>query len=114
MEERHAANDWVGKIHNEIHRAIIGDINSIEPYWILHCCPANIICQKVDLVDVKRMDLSRRVDHAPALKRTDIYCQHRAGIHFEFSTIYIEALFVFSEGDNELRFAGLHPFENCF
>src|SRR5437879_7203255 len=113
VEKRHAANDGIGKIHNQIYRATVGDIHGIKPYWILHWIFADGIYEKVDLMDVKRMDLFGCVDYAPVLQRTDIHCKHRAGIHFEFLAIYIEALFVFGEGDNELRFAGLDAFENC-
>src|SRR5205807_7291932 len=63
-------------------------------------------------MNVKRMHLSSWVHYTPVLQRTDIYCQHGAGIHFEFLAIYIEALFVFREGDYELRFAGFDAFEN--
>ena len=112
MEERHAANDRVGKIHNQIHRAAIGDIHCIDPCWIFHWLFADAINQKVDLMDVKRMHLPGWVHDAPVVQRTDIDCQHRAGIHFEFLPIYIEALFIFREVDNELRVAGFDAFEN--
>src|SRR3984893_1324257 len=112
MEERHPANYRIGKIHNQIHRAAVGDIHGIDPYWIFHWIFADGIYQEVDLMYVKRMHLSGWVHYTPVLQRTDIHCQHRAGIHFEFLAIYIEALFVFSEGDYELRCAGFDAFEN--
>src|SRR5207244_2030650 len=113
MKERHAANDWISKIHNQIHRAAVGDVHGIDPYWISHRLFVDGIYQKVDLMDVKRMHFSGWVRDAPVLHRTDIHRQHRAGIHFEFLAIYVEALFVFSEIDNELRFAGFDAFEIC-
>src|SRR6266481_2396701 len=113
MEERHAANDWISKIHNQIHRAVVGDIHGIDPYWISHRLFIDGINQKVDLMDVKRMDFFGWVHDAPVLQGTDIHRQHRAGIHFEFLTIYVEALFVFSERDNELRFTRFDTFKNC-
>src|ERR1700736_6268422 len=106
VEERHAANDGIGKIHHEIDRAAIGNIHGVDPGWILHWIFADGEAQKVDLMDVKRMHLFGWIHYAPMLQRTDIHCQHGAGIHFEFLAIYVEALLVFSEGDNELRFAG--------
>src|SRR6266481_821060 len=112
MEERHAANDWISKIHNEIHRAVVGDVHGIDPYWIFHRLFVDGIYQKVNLMDVKRMHFSAWVHDAPVLQRTDIHRQHWASIHFEFLAIYVEALFVFSEIDNELRFAGLDACEN--
>src|SRR6266550_6241028 len=114
VEERHAANDWIGKIHNQIHRAAVGDIHGIDPYWIFHRFIVDGIYQEVDLMDVKRMHLPAWVYDSPVLQRTDIYCQHRAGIHFEFLAIYVEALFVLGESDNELRFAGFGAFKNCW
>src|ERR1700730_11503181 len=114
VEERHAANDRISEIHHHIHRAAIGDIHRIEPCWIFHRLFADGIYQEVDLMYVKRMHLSGWVQDAPVLQRTDIHRQHWAGIHTEFLAIYIEALFVFSEGDNELRFAGFDAFENCW
>jgi hypothetical protein len=97
VEERHAANDWVSKIHNQIHRAAVGDVHGIDPYWIFYRLFADGIYEKVDLMDVKRMHLSAWVHDAPVLQRTDIHRQHWAGIHFEFLAIYVEALFVFSD-----------------
>src|SRR5438105_8063786 len=29
VEERNAANDWISKIHNQIHRAAVGDVHGI-------------------------------------------------------------------------------------
>src|SRR6266566_2386613 len=113
MEERHAANDWIRKIHNQIHRAAIGDVHGIDPYWVFHRLFVDGIYQKVNLMDVKRMHFSAWVHDAPVLQRTDIHRQHWAGVHFEFLAIYVEALFVFSEVDNELRFAGFDTFKNC-
>src|SRR5439155_2706673 len=112
MEERHAANNWIGKIHNQFHRAAVGDVHGIDPYWIFHRLFVDDIYQKVDLMDVKRMHFSALVHDAPVLQRTDIHRQHWTGIHFEFLAIYVEALFVFSESYNELRFAGFDAFEN--
>src|SRR5437660_8716120 len=113
VEKRHAANDWISKIHNQIYRAPIGYIHGIEPFWIIQWILADGIYQKMDLMYVKRMHLSGWIRYTPVLQRTDIHCQHRAGIHLEFLAIYIEALFVFSEDDNELRFASFHAFKNC-
>src|SRR6266480_4120530 len=113
MEERHASNDWISKVHNQIYRAAVGDVHGIDPYWVLHRLFADGIYQEVDLMDVKRMHFSGWVHDAPVLQRTDIHCQHWTGVHLEFLAIYIEALFVFSEGDNKLRFAGFDPFESC-
>src|ERR1700730_17666363 len=112
MEERHPANYRIGKIHHQIHRAAIGDIHGIDPYWIFHWIFADAINQEMDLMDVKRMDFSGWVHDPPVVERTDIDCQHGAGIHFEFLPIYIEALFIFREVDNELRVAGFDAFEN--
>src|SRR6266550_6363136 len=113
VEERHAANNWISKIHNQIYRAAVGDVHGIDPYWIFHWLFIDGVYQKVNLMDVKRMHFSAWVHHAPVLQRTDIDRQHWAGVHFEFLAIYIEALFVFSERDNELRFAGFDAFEIC-
>src|SRR5438132_2047928 len=113
VEKRHAANDWISKIHHQIYRAAVGNVHGIDPYRIFHRLFADGIYQKVDLMDVKRMHFSGRVPDAPVLQRTNIHRQHWAGIHFEFLAIYIEALFVFSEIDNELRFAGFDAFEIC-
>src|SRR6266436_9624682 len=112
VKERHAANDWISKIHHQIHRAAVGDVHGIDPYWISNRLFADGIYQEVDLMDVKRMHFSGWVADAPVLQGTDIHRQHWAGIHFEFLAIYVEALFVFSERDNELRFAGFDAFEN--
>src|SRR6267378_4262701 len=113
VEERHASDDRIGKIHNQIYRTAVGDVHGIDPYWISHWLFADCINQKVDLMDVKRMHFSGWVHDAPVLQRTDIHRQHWAGIHFEFLAVYVEALFVFSERDNELRFAGFDTFKNC-
>ena len=111
VEERHAANDWISKIHNQIYRAAVGYVDGIDPYRIFHRLFVDGTYQEVDLMDVKRMHFSGRVPDAPVLQRTNIHRQHWAGIHFEFLAIYIEALFVFSEGDYELRFAGFDAFD---
>src|SRR6266496_6717456 len=112
VEERHASNDWVSKIHHQIYGAAVGDVHGIEPYWIFHRLSTDSIYQKVDLMDVKRMHFFGWVHDAPVLQGTDIHRQHWAGIHFEFLAIYVEALFVFGESNNELRFTGFDPFEN--
>src|ERR1700730_10614979 len=114
MEERYAADDWVGEIHYQIHRASVRDVHGIEPHWIFHWIFADAINQEVDLMDVKRMHLPGWVHYAPVVERTDIDCQHGAGIHFELLPIYIEALFIFREVDNELRFAGFDTFQNSW
>src|SRR6266516_7217717 len=112
VEERHAANNGISEIHNQIDRAAIGDIHGIDPFWIFHRLFADAINQEVDLIDVKRLHYSGWVHDSPVVQRTDIDRKHGTGIHFEFLSIYIEALFVFSEGDNELRFAGFDTFES--
>src|SRR5437868_14149567 len=113
VEERHAANNWISKIHNQIYRAAVGDVHGIDPYWIFHRLFVDGIDQKVDLMDVKRMHFFAWVHDAPVLQGTDIHREHWAGIHFEFLAIYVEALFVFSEPDNELRFTGFDTVKNC-
>src|ERR1700720_3123472 len=113
VKERHATNDGISKIHHQIHRTAIGDIHGIDPCWIFHLRFVDGLYQEVDLMYVKRMHLSGWVQYTPVLQRTDIHCQHWAGIHFEFLPIYIEALFIFRESDNELRRAGLDAFEKC-
>src|SRR5213593_3679342 len=112
VEERHAANDWISKIHNQIHRAAVGDVHGVDPYWIFHRPFVDGIYEKVDLMDVKRMHFSGWVHDAPVLQRTDIHSQHGTGIHFEFLAVYIETLFIFRESDNELRIAGFDTFES--
>src|SRR6266446_10456669 len=112
VEERHAANDRISKIHNQIHRAAVGDVHGIDPYWIFHRLFADGIYQKMDLMDVKRMHFSGWVHDAPVLQRTDIHRQHWTCIHFEFLAIDIEPLFVLGEGHSELRLAGFNVFQS--
>ena len=56
MEERHAANDWISKIHDKIDSAAVGDIHGIDPRRIFHWRPVSGIREEVNLMDVKRMN----------------------------------------------------------
>ncbi len=55
MEERHAANDRIGEVHQKIYRFTIRDIHRIEPHWIFHRLSVDGVGEEVNLVDVKRM-----------------------------------------------------------
>src|SRR3954463_5069523 len=102
MEERHAADNWIGKIHHQVHRAPIRDVYGIDPRRIVHWLLAHRIRQKMDLMNVKWMDLFSRIDNAPVLQRTYVNRQHRPGIHFKFLPVDIETILIFTEGNNEL------------
>jgi hypothetical protein len=60
MEERHAANDWIGKIHHQIHRTAVGNINRVEPDRVFDRLSVDGVNQEVDLMNVKRMDFFGR------------------------------------------------------
>ena len=104
MEERDAADDWIGEVHHQIDRTAIGNVHRIEPYGILYPTAIDRIHQEVDLMDVEWMHFFGRILDPPVLQRTDVHRQHGPGIHFEFLAIYIEALFVFREVNYEFRF----------
>ena len=110
MKERHATNDRICEVHHKIDVAAVGNVHRIEPHWIVYCFSVHGIHQEVNLMDVKWMHFFSLVRYPPVLKRTNIHRQHGTGVHLEFLTIYIEALFVFSEVDYELRFARFNAF----
>ena len=58
VKERHAANDWIGEIHDQVHRAFGRHVERIEPFRLRLCLVICGVEQEMDLVNVKRMNLS--------------------------------------------------------
>jgi hypothetical protein len=76
VKEGHAANDWIGEIHDQVHRAFGRHVYRVEPFrlrfWLIVCG----IEQEMDLVNVKWMNLMRLVHNSPVLIRTDADTGH--------------------------------------
>src|SRR5947209_2875815 len=68
MEERNAADNWIGEIHHQVHRAAVRDVHGVEPYWMLHALVPNRIYEEVHLMDVERMHFFGRILDSPVLQ----------------------------------------------
>ena len=70
VKEGHAANDWIGEIHDQVHRAFGRHVYRVEPFrlrfWLIVCG----VEQEMDLVNVKWMNLMRLIHDSPVLIRT--------------------------------------------
>src|SRR6202008_3842229 len=103
MKDRHTHDDWVGKIQDDVHRAAIRNIHSVQPRWMGQRRTILRVSQEVNLMDVERMQFSRCIDNAPMLIRTDTNACHRTRIWRKLAAVDIEAVLVFCKRDNEIR-----------
>jgi hypothetical protein len=56
VEDGHAADNRIGKVHDEIDRAIsIGNVDSVEPFGRVQLDSVLRVRQEVNLMDVKRV-----------------------------------------------------------
>ena len=67
------------------------------------------IGEKVNLMNVERVDLVRVVHHSPTVKCSDGYAGHRRIRRTIFLAVDVEALLVFGEGNHKVRRAILNP-----
>ena len=103
MEYGHAFDDWVCKIQDDINGAAIRNIHGIKPRRMRERGTVLCVSQEVDLVYVERMEFSSLVDNSPMLISTYANARHRTCIRRELAAIDVEAVFVFCEGDSEVR-----------
>src|SRR5690349_20135121 len=95
VKEGHAANDWIGEIHDQVHRAIGRHVYRIEPFrlwfWLIVCS----VEQEMDLVNVKRMNLMGLIYNLPVLIRTHTDTGHWCVLGSISLAVNIETLFIF-------------------
>jgi len=71
VKDRHAFDDGVVKIQDDIDGAAIGDIHGIQPRGMRERDTVFRVGQEVDLVDMEWMKFSSLVDNTPMLISAD-------------------------------------------
>src|SRR6202008_55390 len=100
---RHTLDDGVGEVEDDVNGAAVRDIHGIQPCWLGEWRAILCISQKVNLVNVERMQFGSFVDNTPMLIRTDTSACHRRCIRRKFAPVNVEAVLVFGESNNEIR-----------
>ena len=102
VKEGHAANDWIGEIHDQVHRAFGRHIYRVEPFrlrfWLIVCG----VEQEMDLVNVEWMNLMCLIHDSPVLIRTHADTGHGRVLGTKSLAVNIETLFIFCEGDGKI------------
>ncbi len=76
VKERHAPDDRVREVHHQIDASFDWNVHCIQPLWMREGSPIHGISEKVNLVDVKGVDLVRVIHHSPVVKGADGYTRH--------------------------------------
>src|SRR3954462_12727858 len=101
VEDGHAFNDGIGEVHDDINRASVWNIHSIEPCRVGKRCAILSISEEMHLMDMKRMQLPALVDDVPMLVSAGANRGHRQCMWRIFLAVDVKAVLVFSEGDGE-------------
>src|ERR1700757_4075959 len=101
MEYRHAFDERVAEIEDDINRATKGNIHGVKPHGMRKGDPVFCIRQEVDLVNVERVKFSGLVDKTPMLKSSYLNGGHRTCVRGKLTTSDVEAFLVFCERDSE-------------
>src|SRR5258708_39690177 len=99
MKYRHAFDDGIGKVQDDIDAAVIRDIHGIQPDRVRDLDAVFRIGQKVNLMYVKGMQLGSSVHDTPMLVCTDASARHWTFIHRKLSAIDVEAVLVLGKRD---------------
>src|ERR1700688_4467324 len=73
VEERYSPDDGVRKVHHQIDASFDRNVDCIQPLWMIEAPPILSVSEKVNLMNVERVDLVRVIHHSPMAKFTDGY-----------------------------------------
>src|SRR5207249_4949553 len=76
MKNGHASDYGVGEVHNDVDRAAVRNIHSVQPHWFGNWPAVFGVRQEMDLMDVHRMQFSRCIDDFPMLIGTYLGAHH--------------------------------------
>ena len=92
VEERYSPDDGVRKVHHKVDTSFDRDVDCIQPLWMIEALPILGVYEKVNLVNMERMDLVGVVDHSPVVECTDGYARQRRIRRTVSLSIDVEAL----------------------
>src|SRR6267154_2127248 len=107
MKYRHALDDRVGEVQDDINRAAIRNIHRIKPRGIDKLCAIFCIGKKMDLVYVERMQLSSLINNSPMLVSAYTSAGHRTRIRRKLAAIDVKPVLVLRESDRKVRHRSL-------
>src|SRR5258706_9528129 len=103
VKYRHAPDDRVGKVEDDVNGTAIRNIHGIQPGRMRERYAVFRIGQEMNLVYVERMKFTCLVDNTPMPISTDASARHRTRNRRILPAINIETVFVFCEGNGEVR-----------
>src|SRR5260370_24455172 len=103
MKHRHAANDWIREIHDDICGATSGNVDGIQPRWIRDADTVFLVGKEMRLMDVHRVKLFCGIDNSPVAVGANLCSYPPLRIQSEFLFLYLEALFFLGECDYQIK-----------
>src|SRR5712692_11612235 len=94
VKQRHAADDRIGEVHDDVNRAADRHVNGVEPTRIREWAIILQDKKKMNLVNVHRMEFAAVVDDSPVLISSDLRANHRLPVRRVLLTIDVEAFVV--------------------
>lgn len=103
MKEGHATNDGIGKIHDQVDRALWRYIDRIHPFRSPYSLSILLIYKKVNLMNMKWMNLVGLVRHPPVDELPDLHGRHRRICWSVFFIVDVEAVLILGKLHDKLR-----------
>src|ERR1700733_7546124 len=103
VKHRHAFDDGVGEVQNDIHGTGIRNIPRIQPLRMREGHTILRIGQKMHLVYVERMQLGGSIEDSPMLISTYAGAGYWTCVRRVLAAVDVEAILVLGEDDGEAR-----------
>lgn len=104
VEQGHAFDYGIGEVHDYVDRSAGGNVDRVHPNGVIETHAVLGVDEEVGLVDVHGVEFAGIIENAPVLVGADVHGGHGRGIGRIFLTVDVEAVFVFSEDDDEIGF----------
>src|ERR1700675_2588990 len=96
MEYRHALDDRISEVQDDIRGAAIRNIHGIKPHGMRERDPILGVGQEMDLVYVEGMEFGGRVENTPMLISTYANASHRTRLRRGLAAVDDKAVFVYA------------------
>src|SRR5260370_28347101 len=102
VEERHASDDGIGEVHNDVDGSPGWHVYGVQPHGMLWEHSIFGISQEMHLMDMHGVQLPGFVENAPMLVTSDAHTRHRSRFRCVLLVVDIEAVRIFSKGHDEI------------
>src|SRR6266481_5705654 len=103
MKHRHALDDWVGEVHDDVNGSAKRNVHGIQPCRMRKRNAILRVGEEVRLVYVERMQFGSPIDNTPMLISTYAHACHWTLIHRKLAAVDVKGILVLGEDGSEAR-----------